>query len=512
MKQKLTTLVVSLSLAGITVLPINAAIADQATDVSKLTQQVAALQKKVNALESKHVYSKKSKTSHHKVAVTKVNPTNKNIPENSATSLTYFPMDISVPGKSFVSSGPYIGIPLEYSGGNLIINASSVNQDIALLKVRKNIDSHLSAMGIEQSPSSTHLLLSGIVEGQAKYDRVGGDKATSDMDITSAGLDAYVLGPGPWLSSLIAFSYDNGSGTSSGSFDNHARAQNSRVYLSQAFVTIGNLTKTPFYGTFGQFTVPFGTYSSNMVSTPLTKELAGTKARAILFGYNPQTDNTVYAAGYLFKGDSHTGTNNKINNGGANVGYKFTYDVVKADIGGGMIANIADSIGMQNVANSSANFNGFGGVGATGNEQIVHRVPAYNLRGVFGIGEKVNVLAEYVAATTQFSQADLTMNNHGAKPKALNTEASYTFSTFSHPSSVAVGYAMTKDALALGLPAQRYSLVYNTSIWRDTLQSLEFRHEVNYAGSATATGSTVNASAESGKSDNILTAQFDVYF
>lgn len=502
MKQKFTMLAVSLSLAGIIASPANATTAQ--SDVAQLAKQVASLQKQVRMLEQKHA-TKKPIVKRHVQHVTKA--------ETSQTkTIAYFPMDFSVPGKSFVSSGPYLGIPLEYSGVNLIINTPSVNQDIALLKARKNIDSHLKAIGIEQSPSSAHLLLSGIVEGEASYHRVGGSHATSDIDITSAGLDAYVLGPGPWISALIAFSYDNAAGTSEGSFDNNARTQNSRVFLSQAFVTIGNLLKTPFYGTFGQYTVPFGTYSTNMVSTPLTKALAGTKARAILIGYNPQTDNTLYASTYLFKGDSHTGSNDKINNGGVNVGYKFTYQNIDGDIGGGMIANIADSVGMQNVGNSSSNFNGFGGVGSTGNETIQHRVPAYDIHGMFDLGPKVNVLVEYISATMQFSRSDLTMNTHGAKPQALNTEASYTFSTFSHPSSVAVGYGMTKDALALGLPAQRYSLVYNTSIWRSTLQSLEFRHEVNYAASAAATGSTVAAASESGKSDNILTAQFDMYF
>jgi len=89
---------------------------------------------------------------------------------------------------------------------------------------------------------------------------------------------------------------------------------------------------------------------------------------------------------------------------------------------------------------------------------------------------------------------------------------SYSFQTFARPTAIAIGYGMTKDALALQLPAQRYSATLNTSIWRDTLQSLEFRHDVNYANSAFASGSTVPAPAVSGHSDNVVTAQFDVYF
>ena len=53
---------------------------------------------------------------------------------------------------------------------------------------------------------------------------------------------------------------------------------------------------------------------------------------------------------------------------------------------------------------------------------------------------------------------------------------------------------MSKDALALGMPAQRWSAVLNTSIWRNTLESLEFRHDINYAKSNknTQRNNTVN--------------------
>jgi len=508
MKHKLTALVVGLSLTGLIT---TSSFATTNPDVKKLTRQVAQLEKQVKSLQ-------KSKSNSENTNTVSTSNVTADATKQNRDSLTYFPMDLGVPGKSYVSTGHYIGIPLEYAGGDLIINAPSVNQDLSLLKVRKNIDSHLAGMGVQETPSSTHLLLSGIVEGQAKYAQIGGGHPTSDIDISSAGLDAYILGPGSWLSSLIAFTYDNNPGTISGSLANNARVQNSRVYLSQAFVTVGNLIKTPFYFTFGQLTVAFGTFSSNMVSTPLTKLLAGTKARAVVLGYHPQVDNTFYAAGYAFKGDTHLSGQSRINNGGINFGYQFTGNTISGDIGGGVIANIADSAGMQNVGNSSANFNGFGGSPSaitgnpTGSETIAHRVPAYDVRGIVSIGKQIDVLAEYISASKQFSPSDLTMNGHGAKPQALNAEIAYTFNTFAHPSSIAVGYGMTKDALALGLPAKRYSFVYNTSIWNDTLQSIEFRHEVNYSASSTASGSGIAAASESGKSDNIVTAQFDVYF
>jgi len=237
-----------------------------------------------------------------------------------------------------------------------------------------------------------------------------------------------------------------------------------------------------------------------------------TKARALVLGYRPLAENAFYSAGYIFSGDTHVSGSSRVNNGGINLGYHFSRSGWGGDIGTGIIANIADSDGMQNVGNSATFFNGFGGTGNTGNEQIARRVPALDFRGMLNLGEHINALAEYITVTTAFSTHDLTQNTHGARPRALNAEVAYTFNSFSHPCSVAAGYGMTKDVLALGIPAQRYSLVFNTSIWRDTLQSLEFKHEINYAASAFATGSGVAAQASNGLADNAVTAQFDLYF
>lgn len=526
MRQRLKPLAISLCLLGVISTPALAATDKQvemlAQQVTLLQKQVGQLQAQLNAQNHQTTSVRKHKKSAAQVATesraaTYSTPSEEPISGTTATTnlpnsgLTYLPVDIDVPGQSFVSSGPYIGIPLQFSGSNLIINSPSVNQDVSLLKVRKNIHERLQAMGISEESDHSHILLSGIVEGQALYKDLGGKADSTDFDITNATLDTYILGP-EWISALMSFTHDNSAGTDSGSFASNSRALNSRVFINQAFFTIGNLSKTPFYGTFGQLYVPFGTYSSSMVTSPLTQGVARTKARALVLGYQPQVDNTAYAAGYIFKGDSHAGSTSRVNNGGVNLGYHFRQGVFSGDVGAGMIANLADSVGMQFVSNNSDEFNGFGGPGSTGNERIAHRVPAYDLRALLSVGDHIDLIAEYITASTHFNKNDLTMNNHGAKPQALNAEAAYTFNLFSRPTAFAVGYGMTKDALALELPAQRYSMVLNTSIWRNTLQSLEFRHDKNYGASNVATGSGVAGPQATGQPDNIVTAQFDVYF
>lgn len=535
MKTQLKPIAILLSVAGILSTPVLAAVSSDSTNAQNkaLLMRLASLEKKINYLQgeldakSNTQSSSQKKTTTHRKHVSTVKSAQQANPATSTASSPaeahmqgsdllkligeskeYLPFDLDVPGQAFVSTGPYVGVPIQYAGSNLIINSPSVNTDLQLLNIRKKIHQQLMTMMGDQpfKADHSHLLFSGLVESQANYTNHGGAPSTSDIDVTNMSLDAFFLGPSNWLQGFIEFSYDNGlpSGSS-------YRVSNSHVYVNKAFATIGDFTVSPFYGSVGQFYVPFGTYSSVMVSDTLTKLLARTKARSILVGMQQQGDNAFYGAGYIFRGDSHAASVSKINNGGINLGYKFKQGIFGGNIGAGVLANLADSGGMQL------------GTGFQSYEQLSHRVPAYNLRGTFSIGEHVDLIAEYVGASKEFSPNDMSFNGHGAKPWAIDTEAAYSFTILDNkPSSIGIGYGKSTEALALGIPLARYSLVFNTSLWRNTLESLEFRHDRNYAASNTANGPigaavtpgacTAAACSESGKSDNAVTAQFDYYF
>lgn len=438
--------------------------------------------------------------------------------------LDYFPIDLDVPGQSFVSTGPYIGVPLEYSGSNLIINNPSVNQDVALLKVRKNINKRMCQLGLNPESQRSHLLLSGVVEAEAGYRKPEKGKSSSDIDLTSVGLDGYILGPSTWTSALFALNYDNLSGATDGALRTDARNENSRVFVNKAFIVLGDFSRSPFYASFGQMFVPFGVYSTSMISSPLTKLLARIKARAITLGFDEQCPNGWFGSLFVFRGDSYTGSGNHINNGGANLGYHFELgkDCFSGKVGGSFIANLADSQGLQYTGNGSyifsggvivpTSFDGFGGLKGTGSEKLAHRVPAFSAYTSLSIGKGIDVIGEYISATRTFSPADLTMNSHGARPQALNAEIAYTFQGIEKPTSLSLGYGMTKDALAIGLPARRVAATLNTSLWKSTLQSLELRHDINYASSDYSSGSGIPGPNGKGGSDNAVLLQFDIYF
>lgn len=555
MKQRLTPLAIGLCLMGMISMPVYAASADQSAQIQALQQQLSALQEQVSTLKSdqpesrRHRKNREAARQNSKVATTntrdvdpldvKPNSIPKLISEGEAgqktadqkltsisgpsylpeTGIQYLPIDVDVPGQSFVSTGPYIGVPLQFSGSDLIINSPNVNEDVLLLKLRKNINKRLADLGLKTNELHSHLLLSGTVEGQANYINAGGSANSTGIDLTNVGIDAYILTPSTWVSGLISLNYDNNIGANDGSLNSNSRSANSHIFVNKAFITIGNFAESPFYGTIGQMFVPFGVYSSSLVSSPITKLLFRTQQRAALIGVQQQGKNAFYGSGYIFNGDSHVGSVSRLDNGGINMGYRYDFGCFSGDVGAGAIASVADSQGMQGTGSSvftppGSVFTGFGGTNGTGNEHLVHRVPGYDFRGLFSLWSSVDLLAEYITASTSFNPTDLTMKSHGAKPQALNTEAAYTFQSFVKPTSITLGYAMSKDAVVLAMPAQRYSVVLNTSWWRNTLESLEFRHDINYAISAASTsyGSTIPGPTLSGRNDNIVTAQFDIYF
>ncbi len=550
MKQQLKPLAISLCVLSLMTAPAVMAAQTDSQSTASLARQVAKLQREVALLKGQRAIDRRETTQrertvkvvrhvhHHYPAENATNmerhvlrhlrPTAEQLEnqryENQQsvespyatlppTGTDYFPIDLDVPGQAFVSTGPYIGIPLQFSGSNLIINSPSVNEDVALLNLRKNIRQRLRALGVDFEATHGHLLLSGLVEAQANYKQNTSGRA-SDINVTRAALDAYILGPASWTSGLLSLHYDDNIGASEGSLATNYRTANSRVFVRQAFIILGDFEQTGLYSTIGQMFVPFGTYSSNMISSPLTQLLARTKARAVLIGYQQQTPNAFYGAGYVFRGDAHAGQSG-INNGGINLGYRFACERFSGNFGGGFIGNIADSAGMQVTGGRNANpsvFDGFGGIDGLGSEKLKHRVNAYNVRGLFSIGKHLDFLAEYVGSSKAFSTEDLTFNDRGAKPWAFNVEAAYSFTLFERPTAVAIGYGHAHDTLALGLPPHRYSIVLNTSWWKNTLQSLEFRHDSNYAESHFATGSEVTPFTHGpGRSDNMVTAQFDLY-
>ena len=413
-------------------------------------------------------------------------------------------------GGTPVVTAPYIGVRSEFDASDLIVNIPSVNEDLRLLNQWQHLEKEYAKYGRSIPTMRPYIDLSGKVEAQAIYTRPFTGRRNSDIDVTAAEFDVSARVTS-WAGAYIAMTYDNSQTVPQ-------RTANSHLFVNKAFVTAGDLDQFPMYVTMGQAYPPFGLYSTSMVSAPLTQLLARTKARYIQLGYANPNGQGLNGAVYAFRGNSATVVpSNRINQTGVNVGYKYSQDNFKVSVGGGVISNIADSDGMQATGGSATTvlgmpaFTGFGS--STKNEQLVHQIPAADLHAELGYGS-FGLLGEYIASTRAFDTLDMMFNGHGAKPQALHLEGTYNFHVFPVPASLSIGYQQTMQSLALLLPERRYIAAINTSLFRSTIQTLEFRHDINYSLPSIASGQAMpmEPAGTLGETADMLTLQFGVYF
>lgn len=359
------------------------------------------------------------------------------------------------------------------------------------------------------------LLLSGKLEVAGTWMSPYSGSNISRIDLVTAEIEALAQ-VSEWASGFLTITYNNGSLdpllTGSGNPTN-----NSGFYLNRGFLTIGNLNKTPFYFAAGQMYAPFGTYASNMISNLVTTVMGRTNTRLAQIGFDKAGFN---AAVYALNGAPNLGTT-KINNWGANASYKFPVGNYGLNLGAGFINDISGSRGAQSTGMGPGSFAGFSQNSAT--EVLVHYVPGLDFSAMLSRGPWYAVV-EGLGATRSYDPTNMTFDNQGAQPKALHAETGFNFNMFGKKSIFNVAYEETWDALAMGLPKNSYIATLNSSIWKNTIETLEFRHDVNYASTDTASGTcavilpngnqivSVCPAGSGGGTSNIVLLQFGVYF
>jgi hypothetical protein len=393
---------------------------------------------------------------------------------------------------------------------DLIVNLPSVNTDLQLLEQRRKLDNYAKEHG--ELPIDRPLVdISGSIEAQGLYiDGYSRQGSQLDIDLTRAELDT-VAEAGSWATGDIILNFEKNLPFSKASSTPAVRVSNSRFKVDRAFLTIGNLNKTPFYLTLGQVYVPFGRYSSVMVTNPITKTLGRTKERIAQIGFSK---SGFFGALYGFQGDSYVDNKHTIDQWGVNLGYKTgpIYGL-KTSVGAGYIANLADTQSLQ--SSVFAIKSGF--PSKPDSEKIKHRVPGLDFNLTLDL-DPFRIITEYISAARSFDPSDISFNGEGAKPSAIDIEGVYTFSINDKKYTAGIGYDQSWDSLAVGLPEQSYFAVLSTSIWTSTIASLEYRHNVNYNFSDFASFSSgpnfhkVTIPPQNSRNQNVITLQFGLYF
>lgn len=395
-----------------------------------------------------------------------------------------------------IVTSPTVSMVVKEDGSDLYINMPSVNEDLALLTARQSMDEYYTKYGLVHDRPI--VVLSGDLEGQVQYDRDYIDPTRISTDLTSADLEA-VIEVNSWVSGLLLFSYNNLT------VDYVVGQLSNLLYLNRGYITFGNLNKFPLYFTIGQFYVPFGNYANYMITTPLTQAIGKTKARAIELGFEA---SGFYGAVFGFNGFTFVNNSSTINNGGADLGYKFSKGKFSSEIAVSVIANIADAQGILNTPGVSYfpinPFTGFLEEADLGTNKLHKYVPAGDIFASISF-DPFTLQAEYLSAFEAFDPLDLSFqdfnphwdagnptvnvnNLRGAKIGALDVEGVYNFNFYTKPSFISAGYGRSWQAMALNAPEQSLFVSLSSSLLKSTREAIEYRHDINYSPSNFAHG------------------------
>lgn len=242
----------------------------------------------------------------------------------------------------------------------------------------------------------------------------------------------------------------------------------------------------------GRMYIPFGNFESNMVSDPLTLELAETQEAAIEFGFE---SGGLRASVYAFNGEADkVGVDQDlVDDFGISLSYAMKAGSMEIDLGADYINNMAET-------------DTFEGVVLAG-PTVTEHTAGVALHAIINM-DALTVILEHVAASDDFNITDLEFNSLNApvvaSPSASNIEVAYTMDMGGREVTVAVAHQSTADvdAAIIGLPESRNMLSVSTSVATDVGLVIEFSDATDYE----------TADSGSGESGGMLTAQLAVEF
>ncbi len=247
---------------------------------------------------------------------------------------------------------------------------------------------------------------------------------------------------------------------------------NETITLDDAFVTLGNTEKYPFYLQAGRWAVPFGGFDTDMGSDPLTLDLGETKESSVLVGV---AVNNITFEGYVYNGDTQkAGGDDEIDQMGIAVGYGVETTDGSVELGAGYIHNIADTNGLTD---------GLGAAASTLDQYVG------GVEGHVAVGyQNMTIRGGYMTATKAFRAGELAFNGVGAEPKAWNLETAYASDLNGSDVTFAATVQGTDEALALGLPKLRYGAAVTLGILEHAAITAEYLHDEDYSVGDGGTG------------------------
>ncbi len=238
------------------------------------------------------------------------------------------------------------------------------------------------------------------------------------------------------------------------------------IEVDRATITVAP-PDSPFNLTAGRYYVPFGSYQTAFIDDTLALEIGETRETTLRAGVGA---NGFDLGVWAFNGDSGDDSVSEL---GANAGYHHDGAHWAVDIGLGVSSNLADSDVLRvTVIDVDSLDNSVTGLATHA------RLEA----------EQWAFTGEYVSALDAFEANELAFDGDGAQPAGWQLEIARELKVMDTPVTAALGWQGTDEALAVGLPAQRWLAGLTVTPWTATDVSLQLPRDRDYDASEGGTG------------------------
>ena len=432
-----------------------------------------------------------------------------------------------------------VSLGLLNSGSALAAQADQ-DQDMTSLKARvAEMEATLAGMSQQagrpaqaDSAWSKYIRLSGGVNVDAKLVGSLGDNNEQELggtDASTAGRftgentkrlgvnDAYVnvdADVNEWFSGRIGVTYNAVSefyNPMNNETDTNAVTGDGDLRINQAYITMANFDKQPYYLRAGLQYVDFGSYQTNPIHKSMTQVLTQIDDVALQVGMLDASgfNVSVFTLETPFtKVDETTGdirNRNQLNYGGS-VGYNgATNGGMKYQAKVGYLSNMVGLDAFNRYAESNEGNN-------AGTDEFSYTdtvseayIGAGVESGAFAVG------ASYVKALRAFNNNDgvFYQTDSSAKPGAADVTASYSFKYWEDRNNmIGVGYERSWEASFMGLPKSRYFVDYTVGLYKNTDVTSEWSHDNDYSTNYLQS----EGNPASGRNYNVVSARLAVNF
>lgn len=273
-------------------------------------------------------------------------------------------------------------------------------------------------------------------------------------------------------------------------------------HVDQAYVTMANFDKQPYYMRAGLQYVDFGSYSLHPITKPFTQVMTEINDVAIQVGALDMSG--VNGSFFIMqtpygKAESPTETSNRRQ---VNYGGSLSYDYPSND-------DMAYHVKVGYLENM-VGLDSFARVAGASTWTYTDAIPMGSLAGGVSSGPFAANF-EYDTAFKSFHDDDGITYQVGrnAKPKAVDLNVSYKFKYLDNrDNTVVVGYDRSWEASVMGLPRDRYYVDYTVGLYKNTDVTLEWTHDNDYSSNNLNPDGFVS----SGRNFNVVSARLAVNF